>query len=436
MSSSSIHSHSSLITVIIIAALTLCVLPAAHALYSPSDNVVDLTSANFNSKVINSNDIVLVEFFAPWCGHCKSLVPEYKKVAQALSGVVVVGAVDGTANENLAGQYGIKGFPTIKLFIGNKAKPVDYEGQRTAQAIAEWVVAQVKSEVSRRLSGGGSSKSSGSSGSGSKSGGGKVIQLSESDFESSVLQSDDLWLVEFFAPWCGHCKNLAPHWEKAAAELGGVAKLGAVDATVHTSLASKYGIKGYPTIKVFKPGKKTSPEDYQGGRTSSDIVQYTKNMAETVVPAKPKPVVQLIDQSSLEPCNEHTCIIAFLPHILDSGAKGRNEYLSTLQQVATTNAKKPFSYLWTEAGAQAKAETLLSSGEGIAFYPAVAAYNGKKGRATMMRGAFHADGIGLFMTGLATGTEKTIPVAALTAEKSEKWDGKDGQLPPSSSDDL
>jgi thioredoxin-like negative regulator of GroEL len=52
------------------------------------------------------------------------------------------------------------------------------------------------------------------------------------------------------APWCGHCKNLAPEWKKAAGELKGVAKLGAVDSTVHQRISSKYTIKGYPTIYV------------------------------------------------------------------------------------------------------------------------------------------------------------------------------------------
>lgn len=52
-----------------------------------------------------------------------------------------------------------------------------------------------------------------------------------------------MWLVEFFAPWCGHCKNLAPHWAQAATELKGKIKMGALDATVHSVMANRYGVR-------------------------------------------------------------------------------------------------------------------------------------------------------------------------------------------------
>ncbi len=100
--------------------------PSALALYSRSSGVVDLNPNNFDNRVKDSDGVWVVEFYAPWCGHCKNLAPEYQKAAKALKGFVGVGGVDCDEHKSLCGQYGVQGFPTIKIFGENKKSPQDY----------------------------------------------------------------------------------------------------------------------------------------------------------------------------------------------------------------------------------------------------------------------------------------------------------------------
>lgn len=76
--------------------------------------------------------------------------------------------------------------------------------------------------------------------------------------------------MEFYAPWCGHCKNLAPEFKKAATTLKEIPiGLAAVDATLdeNKALASEYGVSGFPTLKIFNNKFGSGVSDYNGGRT-------------------------------------------------------------------------------------------------------------------------------------------------------------------------
>ena len=106
-----------------------------------------------------------------------------------------------------------------------------------------------------------------------------VLVLTDKNF-AEKLASTDLALVEFYAPWCGHCKSLAPVYEEAATKLkkdGTSIVLAKVDATVETESAGKFGVSGYPSIKIFRKG--SFSQDYSGPRSADAIVSYMKKQA-------------------------------------------------------------------------------------------------------------------------------------------------------------
>ncbi|XP_039757287.1 protein disulfide-isomerase A6 homolog [Pararge aegeria] len=400
---------------------------SSYALYESSSDVVELTPSNFERLVTKSDEIWIVEFFAPWCGHCKNLVPEYQKAARALKGIAKVGAINADQHKEFTKKYGVTGFPTIKMFVGNKQNP--YQGQRTAEAFVDAALTAAKEKAYETL---------GKKAGGSTSDKSAVVELTESNFKELVLESDDMWLVEFFAPWCGHCKTLEPHWAKAATELKGKVKLGALDATVHQMIASRFGVQGYPTIKFFPSGKKTSEsaEDYNGGRTSSDIVTWALDkLAENVPPPE---IVQVVSEETMKACSEKPlCVVSVLPHILDCDAACRNNYISVLAVLGDKYKAKMWGWVWSEAGSQPALEEALELG-GFG-YPAMAVVNAKKLKFSTLRGSFSETGINEFLRDLSFGRGQTAPVKGAEMpfiQTTEPWDGNDGELPPEEDIDL
>ncbi|CZT52437.1 related to protein disulfide isomerase-related protein A [Rhynchosporium secalis] len=125
----------------------------------------------------------------------------------------------------------------------------------------------------------------------------KVLQVDSKSFDRLIAQSNYTSIVEFYAPWCGHCKNLQPAYEKAAISLQGLAKVAAIDCDVETNKAfcGSMGVQGFPTLKIVKPGKTPGipvVDPYDGPRTAKGIV-------DAVIDKIPN-LVKRVDDKTLE----------------------------------------------------------------------------------------------------------------------------------------
>uniref|UniRef100_A0A1A8GUE9 protein disulfide-isomerase n=1 Tax=Nothobranchius korthausae TaxID=1143690 RepID=A0A1A8GUE9_9TELE len=98
-----------------------------------------------------------------------------------------------------------------------------------------------------------------------------VLELGDADFDYLATEHETM-LVKFYAPWCGHCKKLAPEFQKAARRLKGTVQFAKVDCTAHTETCGRFGVTGYPTLKIFRYGKDSAP--YDGPRTANGIYNY------------------------------------------------------------------------------------------------------------------------------------------------------------------
>ncbi|CAF9934482.1 MAG: hypothetical protein ALECFALPRED_005960 [Alectoria fallacina] len=232
-----------------------------------ASSVLDLIPSNFDDVVLKSGKPALVEFFAPWCGHCKKLAPVYEELATNFDFAkdkVSIAKVDGDAEKDLGRRFGVQGFPTLKWFDGKSDTPTDYKGGRDLESLSTFISDKTGLRIKTK-----------------KAIPSAVEMLTDKSFKAEIGGDKDV-LVAFTAPWCGHCKTLAPTWEQVATDYASepnvlIAKIDA-EAENSKATAQDQGVKSYPTIKYFPKGS-TTPEPYEGGRSEQDILSFMNEKA-------------------------------------------------------------------------------------------------------------------------------------------------------------
>ncbi|OQR86049.1 thioredoxin domain containing 5-like, partial [Thraustotheca clavata] len=226
--------------------------------------VVQLTSDNFVSLTQlhdATNGDWLIKFYAPWCGHCKRLAPIFEELATVVDPNVHIAEIDVEAHTDIKEQFGVSGYPTLLFF--KQGQMYHYKGERTVDGFQTFLrggyAALDAKPVPKKRDPNAPTF---------------VLELTTDNFDTKTQAATGTngdWLVKFYAPWCGHCKQLAPTYEALSQDVHGQVNIAHVDVTVHEALGERFGIQGFPTTLFFSGGKMY---DYSGPRNLDSLTSF------------------------------------------------------------------------------------------------------------------------------------------------------------------
>jgi len=280
------------------------VLPAlTMAIEEPAGSKVNVLTYNNFKRFMKKNPLVLMEFYAPWCGHCKQLAEPYRHAAAELAEMdlprpVKLAKMDDSDDTNRrlrAGApevYNYSHYPSLMVFDhANKnhtKQPATmphaswYAGGRESGDIVAYMEALAKGldpiEEEKKTK-------PNFYRDGKFSEGGYVTDFEPSTFEDIVINGKDnvVWVVEFYSDRCHICKGLGPQVVEAAkelqAKLGGQVKVGAVNSRIYHEVAEAHGVTSYPWVTSFyrqagPTGPVTKVEDMAGLSGKDSIVNW------------------------------------------------------------------------------------------------------------------------------------------------------------------
>ncbi|XP_072300100.1 dnaJ homolog subfamily C member 10-like [Eucyclogobius newberryi] len=156
------------------------------------------------------------------------LMPEWRRMARLVSGQIHVGSVDCQRFQTFCHSVGVRGYPELRLYSAGSRKThqfTTYNGwHRDSQSLRSWVLSSLP-----RAS----------------------VDLTPDLFRTLVLEGNQHWVLDFYAPWCGPCQHFAPEFEVLARSIKTEVQAGKVDCQAHYQLCQAAGISAYPTVRFY-----------------------------------------------------------------------------------------------------------------------------------------------------------------------------------------
>jgi len=234
-----------------------------------------LTEASF-AKSVASGD-TFIKFYAPWCGHCQKLAPTWDELAKKFEkdAVVKVAKVDCTQHQSVCQEHEVRGYPTLAYFR-NGRKIETYKGARNLADLTDFM-----NTNKEQAGAGGEAAEDGKvpEAEAKKEVVSPVVRLDKDNFDEKIKTG--VAFIKFYAPWCGHCKRLAPTWEQLADKFkdNDNVVIAHVDCTagdnVNRALCDGQGVNGFPTLNIYKDGVKI--DEYNGKRDLFDLQEYVES---------------------------------------------------------------------------------------------------------------------------------------------------------------
>eukprot|EP01065_Artemidia_motanka_P023178 TRINITY_DN2760_c0_g2_i1.p1 TRINITY_DN2760_c0_g2~~TRINITY_DN2760_c0_g2_i1.p1 ORF type:complete len:277 (+),score=107.17 TRINITY_DN2760_c0_g2_i1:64-831(+) len=248
------------------AAVLLCAAAVAGLLPTEKMTGVSDLTVETHDRAVTRTHHWLTMFYSKDCGWCQELSEEWVKIGEAAKGnsQLRIGKFNALAPgaDAITSKYGVRGFPTVVLQMKDGTRR-RYSGSRTAESILEFVGKHTGVVVEvpgvKKIEGGS----------------GEVIEVTPYNWNEVVDSTERDVFVKFYAPWCGHCKSMAPEWVSLAESNKGVTDLliAEVNADEHKHLARHHDIQGFPTLKWYSKSNKKG-ETYQGARAAAAMQDF------------------------------------------------------------------------------------------------------------------------------------------------------------------